>query len=108
MHVVAAGTGAGFLIIIVAIFAVMWLFVIRPQKRRQLQQRQLLENVRAGDEIVTAGGLYGTVRAVDGDEVTLEVAPGMNLRLARRAVAAIMTPGDASEESEEEPRSPRS
>jgi preprotein translocase subunit YajC len=91
----------GFLIIIVAIFAVMWLFVIRPQKRRQLAQKSLLENVSEGDEILTAGGLYGTVRSVQGDEVTLEVAPGTNVRLAKRAVAAILTQDEELDELEE-------
>ena len=102
MNVLAAGTGSGFLIIIVAIFALMWLFVIRPQKRRQLAQQTLLESVSEGDEILTAGGLYGTVRAVEGDEVTLEVAPGTNVRLAKRAVAAILTSDAELEEPDEE------
>src|SRR5690242_21408789 len=79
----------------------MWLFVIRPQKRRQVQQQSLLESVSEGDEILTAGGLYGTVRAVEGDEVTLEVAPGTNVRLAKRAVAAILTEDEQPEEAEE-------
>ena len=92
---------AGFLILIIALFGLMWLFVIRPQKRRQLAQQQLLENVSAGDEILTAGGLYGTVRGVEGDEVLLEVAPGTNVRIARRAVAAILNEDDREEEVEE-------
>jgi len=96
----------GFLLIIVALFALMWLFVIRPQKRRQAQQQRLLDSVGPGDEILTAGGLYGTVQAVEGDEVTLEVAPGTNVRLARRAVAAILTPEEESEEPEEEVEEP--
>jgi preprotein translocase subunit YajC len=96
----------GFLLVIVALFALMWLFVIRPQKRRQLQQQRLLENVRSGDEILTAGGLYGTVRGVEGDEVTLEVAPGTNVRIARRAVAAILTPDDTSGEFDDESEEP--
>jgi preprotein translocase subunit YajC len=100
--IVGAVGGGGFLFLIVAVFALMWLFVIRPQKRRQLQQQRLLEDVAPGDEILTAGGLYGTVRAVDGDEVTLEVAPGTNVRLAKRAVAAILTPDDTPAEPEEE------
>jgi preprotein translocase subunit YajC len=102
LDVVAAGTGAGFLIIIIAIFALMWLFVIRPQKRRQVAQQELLQSVSEGDEILTAGGLYGTVRAVEGDEVTLEVAPGTNVRLAKRAVAAILTQDEEPEEPEED------
>src|SRR5204862_537080 len=101
LDVVAATGGAGFLIIIGAIFAVMWLFVIRPQKRRQVAQKSLLENVSEGDEILTAGGLYGTVRSIEGDEVILEVAPGTNVRLARRAVAAILTENEEPEEVED-------
>ena len=96
----------GFLLIIVVIFAVLWLTVIRPQKRRQLAQQQLLQNVEPGAEILTAGGLYGTVRSVDGDEVTLEVAPGTNVRLARRAVAAIVTPDQDELEATGEPEEP--
>jgi len=89
--------------VIVAIFALLWLFVIRPQKRRQLQQQQQLQNVAAGDEILTAGGLYGTVRAVEDDRLTLEVAPGTNVRIARRAVAAILTPDEDELDELEEP-----
>jgi preprotein translocase subunit YajC len=92
----------GFLLVIVAIFGLLWLVLIRPQKRRQLEQQRLLDEVAPGDEILTAGGLYGTVRAVDGDEVTLEVAPGTNVRLARRAVAAILTPDAELEEPAED------
>jgi preprotein translocase subunit YajC len=96
----------GFLFIIIALFALLWLFVIRPQKRRQVQQRQMLENVRPGDEILTAGGLYGTVRAVEGDEIMLEVAPGTTVRLAKRAVAAVLTPEAELEPPDEEPEEP--
>ena len=97
---------AGFLLVIVALFALFWLFILRPQKRRQLEQQQMLQNVSPGDEILTAGGLYGTVRGVEGDEVVLEVAPGTNVRLAKRAIAAILTPDDALEEPGEEPEEP--
>ena len=60
------------LILIIAMLVLMWLLLIRPQRRRQMQQRRLLADVDGGDEIVTAGGLYGTVRAVDDDELRLE------------------------------------
>jgi preprotein translocase subunit YajC len=85
------------LILIIALLVLMWLFLIRPQRRRQLQQRQLLTEVDVGDEIVTAGGLYGTVRAVDEDELRLEIAPGTVVRVARRAVAGVF------KEEDEEP-----
>jgi preprotein translocase subunit YajC len=91
-----------FLIVIVVLFALMWILFIRPQKRRQLVQRQMLEEVQPGAEILTAGGLYGTVRAVDGDELTLEIAPGTNVRLARRAVAGVIPPDEPEEAHERE------
>jgi preprotein translocase subunit YajC len=86
------------LIVIAVVFALMWIFFIRPQKRRQLVQQQMLQEVAPGAEILTAGGLYGTVRSVDGDELTIEIAPGTNVRLARRAVAGVIPP-----EGEDEP-----
>jgi len=60
----------------------------------------MLDNVAPGDEILTAGGFYGFVRAVDDDQLTVEIAPGTNIRLARRAVAAVIPP---DEEDEVEP-----
>ena len=90
-----------FLIIIVILLALMWLLLIRPQRRRQQQQAQMLGNVAPGDEIVTAGGLYGYVRAVKDDEVTLEIAPGTEVRVAKRAVAAVIPPPSEDEEPEE-------
>ena len=65
-----------FLIIIVLLLGVMWVLIIRPQKRRQLQQAQLLSTIAEGDEILTAGGMYGTVREVGEDELLVEIAPG--------------------------------
>lgn len=92
---------AGALIIIVLLFVVGWAFLIRPQRRRQMVQQQMQEEVEPGVEILTAGGLYGFVRSIDeNDEVTVEIAPGTNVRIARRAIAAVIPP----EQSELEAR----
>ena len=82
------------LILIIAMLVLLWLLLIRPQRRRQMQQNQLLSDVAVGDEIVTAGGLYGTVRAIDDDELRLEIAPGTVVRIARRAVAGVFKEDD--------------
>jgi preprotein translocase YajC subunit len=81
----------------------MWLFVIRPQKRRQLQQQQLLENVSVGDEIITAGGLHGEVVSLGQEVLQIEIAPDVVVRLDRRAIAAVARDLDdeALEEDEE-------
>jgi preprotein translocase subunit YajC len=80
----------GYLIIIVALFAAMWLFLIRPQRRRQVEQTQMQDALATGDEILTAGGVYGTVRAIEDEVVQLEIAPGTMVRLDRRAVATVV------------------
>ena len=64
-------------IVIVALFALLWLFFIRPQRQRVQAQQALVSAVAVGDEILTAGGIYGTVLEVRGDnELLLEIAPG--------------------------------
>lgn len=90
----------GYLIILIALFALMWLFLIRPQRRRQLEQAAMQDLIEPGDEILTAGGIHGTVRELDGEIVQVEIAPGTVVRLDRRAVAAVER--EPEEESEEE------
>ena len=88
----------GQLIIIVAMFALLWLLFIRPQRKRLQEQRELHASLEIGDEILTAGGLYGHIRELgDEDDLVLEIAPGTNVRVARRAVAGVV---------EEEPAEP--
>lgn len=78
----------------VALFGVMWLFMIRPQKRKQLERQQMLRNVGPGAEILTAGGIYGTVVDGDDDSVTLEIAEDVEVRVARNAVAMVVPPAE--------------
>jgi preprotein translocase subunit YajC len=86
------------IVIIVILFALFWLLLIRPQRRRQAEQTALIQNVQVGDEIVTAGGLFGHVQSVADDELLVEIAPGTNVRIARRAVAGIVGPEEEDEE----------
>ena len=78
----------------------MWFLLIRPQRRRQQAAQHLLTQIGVGKEIVTAGGLFGTVTAVEGDEVRVEIADGVEVRIAKRAVAGVVS---EDEEPEEEP-----
>jgi preprotein translocase subunit YajC len=81
------------LIVIVAMFVLLWLFLIAPQRRRMQEQRKLIDSVEIGDEIVTVGGIIGRVRSEPSDqELLVEIAPGTEVRVARRAVAAIVPP----------------
>ena len=93
----------GQLIIIVAMFALLWLLLIRPQRQRLQAQRRLHAEIAVGDEILTAGGLYGQVRELeDDDDLIVEIAPGTEVRLARRAVAAIIPPEEEEDEYEDD------
>jgi preprotein translocase subunit YajC len=85
---------------ILLLLAALWLLLIRPAQRRNKAQQQLLSAVDVGDEIVTAGGLYGTVTGVEDDEVRVQIAPTVEVRIARRAIAGIVSDKD---EDEEEP-----
>jgi preprotein translocase subunit YajC len=85
-------------IFILALLALMWFMLIRPQRRRQQEAQRLLETISVGKEIVTAGGLFGTITAVDGDEVRVEIADGVEVRLAKRAVAGVVSEDEEPEQ----------
>jgi preprotein translocase subunit YajC len=72
---------------LVALALLFWFFILRPQRRRSRQQAQLWSDLEEGTEVVTMGGIYGRVTAVDEDSVHLEVAPGTVVRVDRRAIA---------------------
>ncbi len=97
----------GSLIVLVAMFALLWLFLIMPQRRRAAAQRELIAGVEVGDEILTVGGLIGRVRSTQDEEVVLEIAPGTQVRVARRAVASVLSPGHEGRHIEAAPASER-
>jgi preprotein translocase subunit YajC len=76
---------------ILVMLAIVWFFLIRPRQRQMRAQQQQIASLEVGDEIVTAGGLYGTIKAIEDGEVRLEVAPDVTVRVAKRAVAAVLS-----------------
>ena len=93
--------GSGFLLIIVA-FAFLYFVLVRPQKRRQVEQARLLGSLAVGDEVVTAGGIYGHITSIDGDDLMIEIAPQLEVRVARRAIGGVIKSED-EEPDEVEP-----
>jgi preprotein translocase subunit YajC len=91
----------GSYIFILVLLAVFWFMLIRPQRRRQLESQRLLESLAVGKEIVTAGGLYGTITALDDDEARVEIADGVEVRIAKRAIAGVLSEEEEPEEPEE-------
>src|SRR5215210_2949608 len=91
------------ILIIAILFAVMWFLLIRPQRARAREQQELIASLEPGDEIVTAGGLYGVITDVEGEVLHVEIADGLVVRTARNAVAGIVEEeGDVDEEDAEE------
>ena len=82
-------------------FGLMWALLIRPQQRRLRQHQEVVSSLRAGDRIITAGGIYGRVQAVDDEAMTVEVAPGVELRVLRAAVSQRLTEETATTAADE-------
>ena len=90
------------LILLAAMFVLLWSFLIRPQRRKQQEQQQLLASVEPGDEILTVGGIYDIVTEIDDeDDLIVEIAEGNQVRIARRAVGGVVKPEEEDVEHEE-------
>jgi preprotein translocase subunit YajC len=74
---------------LVLLGGVFYFLLLRPNRTRQRQQQSLLESLKVGDEVMTAGGIFGTLKAIDeeDDTVTVEIAPGTEVRMLRRGIA---------------------
>ena len=77
-------------LLLIALFAIAWVVLILPKQRELKRHNALVAAVSVGDEVMTGSGIYGTVLRVDGDTVMLSIAPGTEIKIARRAIAAIV------------------
>jgi preprotein translocase subunit YajC len=80
-----------YIIVIVVLFFLLWVLLVRPQRKRSEQQLLMQDALRKGDEIITAGGLHGTVVSIEDDVLEIEIAENVVARLDRRAVAAVVS-----------------
>jgi preprotein translocase subunit YajC len=87
---------------LVAIAALFWLVLIRPAQRRQRALGRLQHAVAVGDEVMLTSGIYGTVRTLDDDTLSLEVAEGVTVRVVRAAVGSVVTPAARPRDEEHE------
>lgn len=97
----SSGSTISFLLPLLLMGGVFYFLLIRPQQRRQRAQRDLLSSLSVGDDVATIGGILGVIREMDDDEATLEVAPGVEIRFLRSAIARKISYDD--EVYEEEP-----
>ena len=87
------GGGMGLIIMLVVLFAIMYFFMIRPQNKKQKEIQKFRNELTVGQEVVTIGGVYGTIKSIDevANTVTLEVATGVKIVFAKEAINPIAT-----------------
>ena len=80
----------------VLIFVIMWFLIIRPQQRRVREHKEMINNVRRGDTVVTSGGIVGKVTRVieDANELEVEISDGVKVKLVRGMIAEVRTKGE--------------
>lgn len=82
-----SGSNVTFLISLVLMVAIFYFLLIRPQQRRVKQQRSLVGSLHVGDEVITIGGMFGTILEIDDESITLDAGAGTRLRYLKQAVA---------------------
>ena len=82
----------GFLVLLLAMFGFMYFLLIRPQRQQQRRHAELLGSLKPGDEVVTAGGIYGEVVELDAERVMLEIDEDVRIAVARRAITTVVPP----------------
>ena len=83
----AGGFDWTIIIFLVLIFAIFYFLLIRPQRKRQKQQQQLMEELKRGDKVITAGGIYGVIESVSEDSIIIKVESGATMRVSKSSVA---------------------
>ena len=105
----SSGTNLLPILIIVVLFGVLYMTMIRPQRNRQRAAQQMQSTVVPGQRVRTTSGMYGTVVSVEDQDVVVEVAPGVNIRMLRRAVMDVVQDGgvNGSGPAQEPPKDSR-
>lgn len=87
----AQGQGGGYqgIIMLVAMFAIFYFLLIRPQQKRAKQHRELVNNLKTGDMVVSAGGIHGKITSVEDTVVTLEVSNGVKIKMNRASITEV-------------------
>lgn len=88
-----AGGGIGMLVFPIILIAVMYFLMIRPQMKRQKEHKSMLDKLSRGDEVITSGGIAGTVHEIGDNFVTVEIAEGVRVRVQKGAVGNVLPKG---------------
>lgn len=96
-------TGSYMTFVIIGVFiAIFYFLLIRPGQKQKKAHQEMTSSLKRGDEVMTAGGVFGTVKKVEGDNVMLEIARKTEIKLSKNSVARVITEEEEEEEYEEE------
>jgi preprotein translocase subunit YajC len=87
------GSATAFLPIIL-IFVIFYFLLIRPQQKRQKEHQRMINELKRGDNVITAGGIHGSVVGVAENTATIEIAPNVKIKVTRSSIAAVNNMGD--------------
>ena len=90
-----------FLIIMALMLGVMYVLMVRPQRQKQSQQQAMINDASVGDDVLTTGGIYGTITQAEGDDVVVEIASGISVHMTRRGIAAVLPPEEDIEDDDD-------
>jgi preprotein translocase subunit YajC len=89
----SAGGGIESILLIVAMFGVMYFLMIRPQMKRAKEHKTMVEGLQKGDEVITAGGILGRISKVDDQYITVAIAAGVEIQAQRAAIQTVLPKG---------------
>ena len=81
-----------FFLLLIVLFAFMYFLLIRPQRQQQKRHVEMLTSLKVGDEVITAGGIYGEIVQLDAERVMLEIDEDVRIAVAKRAITSIVPP----------------
>jgi preprotein translocase subunit YajC len=80
---------------------VMYVLMVRPQRQKQSRQQAMINDASVGDDVLTTGGIYGTITEAEGDDVVVEIASGISVHMTRRGIAAVLPPEEDLEDDDD-------
>jgi preprotein translocase subunit YajC len=76
----------------ILVFVIFYFLLIRPQRTKQKRHQQMVEQLKSGDKVITAGGIHGTVMGVQKDKIELKIASNVKIDVSKNSIAVILTP----------------
>jgi len=91
------------LLTMLPIFALMYFLMIRPQQKQRKVREEMIKSIKKGDRVVTLGGIYGIIRAIKDERITLEIASEVYVQFTKASIASVLRPGEGKSSKAPEP-----